>query len=77
MDQPFLEWVVGQAGIGGLAAMALYLLNKAHNDALRREQEYSASNREDKQQMMAVLSENARVLSGLQAAIEGFTRDRH
>jgi hypothetical protein len=76
MDSTFIQWLVGQAGIGGLAAMALYLLDKAHKDALRREREYAEANREDKKQLLAMLSEIATTMSELKSAIEGVSRER-
>lgn len=70
MESSFIEWLVGQAGIGGLAAMSLYLLNRAHQDALRREKEHAEQNRSDKLEFMRVLSDTARALTGLEKAID-------
>lgn len=71
MDTTFIQWLIGQSGIGAVAALAIYLLNKAFTDALRREREYAESNRDDKKAMIELFAENARVLSALQNAIEG------
>lgn len=65
-----IQWLVGQAGIGGLAAFALYTLNTNHQQALRREQEYAASNREDKLQLLRVMAENTIAVTKLTAMIE-------
>lgn len=75
MDITFIQWLIGQSGIGAIAALAIYLLNKTFVDSLRREKEYAESNREDKKQMMVLFAENARVLSALQSAIEGLRRE--
>ena len=71
MDDPnLIQWLVGQAGIGGLAAMALYTLNTNHQAALRREREYSEANREDKAKLLSVLSDNTAALTKLTGTIE-------
>lgn len=89
MSPEFVQWMIGQAGIGGLAAFALFLLNKSWKDRLdeqkaatAREQQVSESGREDRRQLIAVLTENAkiitentRVVSSLQSTIENVTRD--
>lgn len=75
MDDPnMVQWLVGQAGIGGLAAMALFTLNSNHQAALRREREYAESNREDKTQLLRVLSDNTAALAKLTGMIEALNR---
>lgn len=75
MDQAMIQWLVGQAGISGLAAFALYTLNVNHQTALKREREYAESNREDKQTMFRVMSENTTAVTQLVAAIQELTRE--
>ena len=82
MDDPnLIQWLIGQAGIGGLAAMALYTLNANHQTALRREREYAEANREDKTQLLRVLSDNTSALAKLSNMIEtqirGHNRPNH
>lgn len=74
MDSTFLQWLVGQAGVGGLAALALWLLDRSYRDALRREKEVVEQGREDRRQLISVLSENAKTFTALQTSIDSFTR---
>ena len=34
MENDFLQWLVAQGGVGGLAAFALWMLNRVWTDAL-------------------------------------------
>lgn len=75
MDNAFISWLVGQSGIGALAALALFLLDRSYKDALRREKEVVEQGREDRRQLIAVLAENAKSHTSLQATIENMTRE--
>lgn len=75
MDSTFLQWLVGQAGVGGLAALALFLLDRSYRDALRREKETVEQGREDRRQLIVVLGDNAKMCSSLQGAVEALTRE--
>ena len=75
MEQGAIEWVAGQTGIMGVASMALFFLRRAYDQSLAREKQYSEENRADKLLLMTLLSENARVLSELRAAIEAYGRN--
>lgn len=75
MDSSFLQWLVGQAGVGGLAGLALFLLDRSYRDALRREKETIEVGREDRRQLITVLNENAKTFTALQAAIDNLTRE--
>ena len=37
MDASFIQLILSQTGMGGIAALAMWLMNKSHQDALRRE----------------------------------------
>jgi hypothetical protein len=41
LDQTFLEWLVGQVGLAGIAGLALYLLNQAWKETALREEKHS------------------------------------
>lgn len=71
----FVQWLVGQAGVGGLAGFALWLLDRSYRDALRREKEVIEQGREDRRQLIAVLAENAKTSTALQGTIENLARD--
>lgn len=71
MDDPnLIQWLVGQAGIGGLAAFALYTLNTNHQASLRREREYAEQNREDKLRLMDVVGANAQAMAELRTTMQ-------
>lgn len=76
MDNAFIQFVTTQVGLGGLAALSLWLLSRAYQDALRREREYAEANREDKKQIMQIVTENTRALTGLESAIEVMKNER-
>jgi len=65
-----IQWLVGQAGIAGLAAFALYTLNTSYQSSLRREQDYAEANRSDKVQLVSVLHENTVALTKLGSMLE-------
>ena len=73
-DNTFLSWIIGQSGVGALAAFALWLLDRSYRDSLRREKETVEQGREDRRLLMQVLSENAKSNTALQATIENMTR---
>lgn len=75
MDSVFLQWLVGQVGVGGLAGLALFLLDRSYRDALRREKEVIDQSREDRRLLIAVLAENAKSQAALQSTIENMTRE--
>lgn len=75
MDPTFIQWLIGQAGVAGLAAMSVYLLNRSYEDAKAREKEFSDNNRADKLQLIAVLQETTKALNNLENAVETLIRD--
>ncbi len=70
MEPTFIEWIVGQAGIGGLAALALFLLNREYQDAMRRERENAEIHRADKIKLMDSLADIAGRLARLENAVD-------
>lgn len=70
MEDNMLQWIVGQAGIAGLAMFTMVVLRAIFQTALQREREYAEMNREDKQRMLEVLSENTTALTKLTGTIE-------
>jgi TolA-binding protein len=75
VDAPFIEWLIGQAGIGGLAAMSIYLLNRSYQDNLRREKENADTQRADKLEVMRLMTEITRAISRLEGSIDGLHDD--
>jgi len=74
LDNAFITWLVGQSGIGALAALSLWLLDRSYRDSLRREKETIEQGREDRRLLMAVLADNAKSNMALQATIENMSR---
>jgi hypothetical protein len=75
MDGDFLQWLIAQGGTGGLAAFALWMLNRVWADALRREQERGTEQRDDKIQLSTILAENTKALVRLESLIEHKLKD--
>ena len=73
MEDTMLQWIVGQAGIAGLAMFTMVVLRAIFQNALQREREYAEMNREDKRRMLEVLSENTAALTKLTDTIESMT----
>lgn len=71
-----MQWVLGQVGVGGIAALSLYLLNKAHQDARQREKDYADMLRADRVELIRVMTETTRALTMLEGAIETLTNER-
>lgn len=69
MEASFAQWVVGQGGIAGIACLALWLLNRTYQDALRRERENAETHRQDKERMIQALEKNAEVMARLDNAM--------
>jgi len=88
VDPTFVQWMVGQTGIAGIAVFAMFLLNKSWRDRIdeqraqmAREREVAELAREDRRQLIGVVTENAKVItensrtvSSLQQTIENLTR---
>lgn len=78
MDNAFLQWAISQAGLGGIAALALWLNNKQAQDALRRERETSEQMRSLNTEVLTTLKDVTKALTALEGAIDGLTRaERH
>lgn len=75
MDSAFIQFLTTQVGLGGVAALALWLNGRAYQDALRREREYAEANREDKKQIMQYMTENTRAIAGLEGAIDALKNE--
>lgn len=73
-DASFVQWLIGQAGVSGLAGFALWMLRQSYQSQYRREQEYARENRDDKKLLMELLSENSRVMSALKTLLESYIR---
>jgi hypothetical protein len=76
MDAGLIEWIVGQTGTAAVAAIALWQLNRAYTDAIRREKDNTDTHRQDKQALLTALSDNAKALAALEAACERITDKR-
>lgn len=76
MDTTFAQWILGQMGVGGIAALSLYLLNKSHNDAMQREKYYADTLRSDRSELIRVLTETTSALTSLEDAIDHLANER-
>jgi hypothetical protein len=72
MDPTLLQWIVGQTGMAGLAAFAIWLMDQRHkegiartDESMRREIQNVETHRMDKAQLIEVLNKNAEVQTRL------------
>lgn len=75
MDQSFVQLILGQTGMGGIAALALWLMNKSHTDALRREIANSELLRTERAELIRVMNDTTKALTALESAISALTHD--
>lgn len=76
MEPTFIQWLVSQTGLAGIAALALWLNNRQAQDAIRRERENADSIRTVNGELLRTLQDNTKALAALEAAIERVTDDR-
>lgn len=65
MEPTFIQWLIGQAGIAGLAGFALYMLDRAHKQVQLLTAEYAATNREDKLLLLRTMDEASKMQATL------------
>lgn len=75
MDQSFLQLVLSQTGLGGIAVFAMWQLKALYEDRLRREKEINETLRQDRAELIAVSKELVKTLSNLENAVEGLTNE--
>ena len=75
-DVNFTQWVIGQAGLGAIAAMGLYLLNMVYRAWLAALKEYAETNREDKKHLLLVLQQNTEASTKLTTLIEKLSDEK-
>lgn len=76
MDQQFIQWIIGQVGLGGVAALALYLLNQNYKASLAAAQQHYSESESDKKILMTTLTDNTRAITQLTVLIERMGNDR-
>ena len=77
VETGFIEFLIGQTGTAAIAAIALWQLNRAYTDSLRREHENTQTQRDDKKALIGALQNNAKALTALESACENMGRVRH
>lgn len=70
LSPEIIQFIIGQVGAAGIAVLALFLLDKAYKDALRREQETSGRLEQNQNTLIRVIEENAKVLTRLHVTID-------
>lgn len=76
MDTAFVQLILSQSGMGGIAALAMWLMNKSHQDALRREIANNELMRQERSELIRVMNDTTKALTALEAAIYTLTHDR-
>jgi hypothetical protein len=87
MEPDFIQWLVGQSGLAGLAALALWMMNRVwreraeelQRDHERECQEYEARLREtmhDREVLLEALNRNTAAIAKFQETLEAFLRSQ-
>ncbi len=76
MDTAFVQLILGQSGMGGIAALAMWLMNKSHQDALRREIANNELMRAERAELIRVMNDTTKALTALEGAISTLTHER-
>lgn len=67
MDTNFIQWLVGQTGVTGLAAFALWMLKNVYDDKLKRERDLNDT-------LLSTIKDNTEALTALREAINNLAR---
>ena len=76
MDAAFVNMILSQTGMGGIAALAMWLMNKSHQDALRREIASNELMRAERAELIRVMNDTTKALTALEDAIYTLTHER-
>ena len=76
MDAAFVNMILSQTGMGGIAALAMWLMNKSHQDALRREIANNELMRAERAELIRVMNDTTKALTALEGAIYTLTHER-
>lgn len=67
MDTTFIQWLVGQTGVTGLAGFALWMLKNVYDDKVKRERDLNDT-------LLATIRDNTEALTALREAINNLAR---
>lgn len=76
MDASFIQLILSQTGMGGIATLAMWLMNKSHQDALRREIANNDLMRAERAELIRVMNDTTKALTALESAIYTLTHER-
>ncbi len=74
MDQQFVQWLVGQSGVAGVATLALWMLRQAYEDRDRAHREMIDREKEVSDTMIQALQEHTAAVAKNTAALEELQR---
>ncbi len=74
MDPQFIQWIVGQSGVAGVATLALWMLRQAYEDRDRTHREMIEREKEASDTMIQVLQEHTAAVAKNTAALEELQR---
>lgn len=69
MEVAFFEWLLQQAGMAGIAGLALWFMQQNHSAYMERERENVATHREDKGRLLEALQKNTEASTKLVTAV--------
>ena len=76
MDASFIQLILSQTGMGGIAALAMWLMNTSHQDALRREIASNDLMRAERAELIRAMNDTTKALTALESAIYTLTHER-
>lgn len=65
-----VQALLTQGAVGVVAALALFLLDKSYKDRIKEYQQYVDGAKADRQELIIVIRENAKIITALQISIE-------
>ena len=74
MDQQFIQWIVGQSGVAGVATLALWMLRQAYQDRDRSHREMIEREKQVSDTMIQALQEHTEAVAKNTAALEELQR---
>jgi len=65
VEQPLIEYIVGQAGMAGVAVLALWMLNAVWKMRVEDEQDRREQETRDRKRMEVIVEENTKAITSM------------
>ncbi len=63
MTPDFMQWILGQAGVAGVAALALWMLNETWKARLEDQKQFADVLDDHRNKLMAIVEQNAKAMT--------------